>query len=595
MGVVYLAEGPFGTAAITAVRPELASDPDFRSRFNQAVQACLRVRGPFTVELLDADTLGEPPWLATRYIPAPNLEQLVERYGPLRPEVQLALALGLAHALGTLHAAGVVHGDLKAADVRCPPEGPKVIGFGFGVAGHGQRQHNTGPEADIYAWGCILGYAATGRRPGRPPAVDPAAVAPPLRWFLTSATAEDPAQRPTARELTDRLSATLSGAVGGAVPGTDQLPGIITGRLLAAGWTGDGNGSAAVGGGSRLSPYAAPGSPPPGFGPPGPGPFGLPPNRPAPRRRGKLIGAITVGTAAVIALVVAVALTLGGSGSSPTVQRSSPPLPGVASGSGTMALRDAATAAGRDFAKSFLTFDYRDADSYISSITDRTTGAFRADFTAKTGELRSTLAGSRSVATGTVLAAAPRDVTAGNAIVLVAEDQQLTNTSTPSPRTVRQQLRLTLRLVDGTWLTSDLIQVTGGSTPCDDSSLDLSQQQALSYSCRLTAQAFSFDYRRLDAQFAAIEPTLTGGFADQFRQTAAQIRPLATKQHAVTVATVSDAAVESGSDDTVSVLLYLDQAVSSDSLSAPSLDRSRVRVQMQRDSNTWLIAAVSVL
>src|SRR4051794_4267971 len=122
MGVVYLADGPNGRVAIKAVRPELAADPGFRTRFHQEVQACFRVRGPFTAELVDFDTLANPPWLATEYVSAPNLEDLVKQHGPLGHDAQLALALGLAQALTTLHAAGIVHRDLKPANVLCPPE-----------------------------------------------------------------------------------------------------------------------------------------------------------------------------------------------------------------------------------------------------------------------------------------------------------------------------------------------------------------------------------------------------------------------------------------------------------------------------------------
>jgi serine/threonine protein kinase len=84
MGKVYLAYTPGGRAvAVKVIRPELAEDPEFRQRFRQEVAAAGSVHGAFTAELVDADTDGPLPWLATRYIPGASLQQAVTGHGPL--------------------------------------------------------------------------------------------------------------------------------------------------------------------------------------------------------------------------------------------------------------------------------------------------------------------------------------------------------------------------------------------------------------------------------------------------------------------------------------------------------------------------------
>jgi len=70
MGVVYLAAAPGGgDVALKLIRPDLASDADFRSRFRREVDAGRRVGGLCTARYLDADTKADQPFLVTEYVP----------------------------------------------------------------------------------------------------------------------------------------------------------------------------------------------------------------------------------------------------------------------------------------------------------------------------------------------------------------------------------------------------------------------------------------------------------------------------------------------------------------------------------------------
>ncbi|WP_017546782.1 serine/threonine-protein kinase [Nocardiopsis prasina] len=193
MGTVYLARPWIGPpVAVKAVHPELADEPEFRSRFAREVDALSRVRSPFVPRFAGAAPHAEVPWLATAYVDGPTLKEQVERGGPLRGGPLTGLAAGMAAALADIHAAGVIHRDLKPSNVILSPDGPRVLDFGIagtldgaalpgGVMGTpgwiAPERFRGGPAtaaSDVFSWGQLTAYGATGRNPfgrGNPEAV----------------------------------------------------------------------------------------------------------------------------------------------------------------------------------------------------------------------------------------------------------------------------------------------------------------------------------------------------------------------------------------------------------------------------------------
>src|SRR5580765_4515065 len=85
MGVVHLGLDKNGRAvAIKVLRAHVAHDPVARARLAREVETLSRIADPGVAPFLDADIDGERPYLVTRYVPGPSLDEVVESEGPPR-------------------------------------------------------------------------------------------------------------------------------------------------------------------------------------------------------------------------------------------------------------------------------------------------------------------------------------------------------------------------------------------------------------------------------------------------------------------------------------------------------------------------------
>jgi hypothetical protein len=239
MGRVYLGRSTAGRlVAVKTIKIELADEEGFRARFAHEVAAARRVSGVFTAAVVAADPEADMPWLATAYVPAPSLSQLVAECGPLPVPAARWLAAGCAEALESIHSTGLVHRDLKPSNVLVSPDGPRVIDFG--VARAAERIQLTvtrgavgtpaymAPEqardtrqasvaSDMFSLGATLAFAATGHAPYQGETVMDVlvklATEPPdlsglpaeLDRIVTACLARSPRQRPTSAALLDQL------------------------------------------------------------------------------------------------------------------------------------------------------------------------------------------------------------------------------------------------------------------------------------------------------------------------------------------------------------------------------------------------------
>ncbi|WP_245928721.1 serine/threonine-protein kinase [Murinocardiopsis flavida] len=269
MGVVYAgADGQGRVVAVKVVHTEYASDVEFRARFAREVDLLGRVGGACAVPLLGADPGAARPWLATAYVVGATLGAYVRRNGPLEQTLQRGLAAGVAEALTRIHDAGIAHRDLKPSNIILSPDGPRVLDFGIaraidetaltrtgsvvGSPGWISPDHYKGAPAsfsdDVFAWGAMVAYSATGRPPfgrGNADAIGYRVLheQPDLHGFngeladlARAALSKDARQRPTAPQLlaaTASIGQRFAASVASAPEATHVLS-----RVLDDNWTG---------------------------------------------------------------------------------------------------------------------------------------------------------------------------------------------------------------------------------------------------------------------------------------------------------------------------------------------------------------------
>jgi serine/threonine-protein kinase len=250
------------TVAIKLLKPSLATDPAFRTRFRQEAQAAARMAHPTIVRVFDAgeetvrDSMGnevQAPFIVMEFVDGVLLRDIL-RNGPIEPAEAARIASGLLTALEYSHRAGVVHRDIKPGNVMITRAGQvKVMDFGIaraisdssatvaqttailGTASYFSPEQAKGEtvdaRTDLYSTGVVLFEMLAGRPPFRgdtavavayqhvseqpvkPSSINPK-VSPALDMVVLRALAKDRVQRyQSAAEFRDDLELAASGKV----------------------------------------------------------------------------------------------------------------------------------------------------------------------------------------------------------------------------------------------------------------------------------------------------------------------------------------------------------------------------------------------
>ena len=251
-GVVYLARGR-GARLVTVhtTRAGTTESGPVRSRLRAEVACIRRLPASCAAPVLYDGTDETPPYLISAHVDGPSLERVIDAKGPLPPAMVTALAADLARVIAAVHDAGVVHGNLTPANVVLTSDGLRVLDFGVArripVAGEPAEiaavadnpgwlapelltGGPAGPACDVFGWGCLVAYAATGHSPYAesrtgPAGLDTGTLDGSLRSLVDAAAAEEPGSRPPAADLATALEALPQ-------PGARPVPGTAVARLI---------------------------------------------------------------------------------------------------------------------------------------------------------------------------------------------------------------------------------------------------------------------------------------------------------------------------------------------------------------------------
>ena len=223
--------------------PTSRTTPTPASGSRREVDTLSRIRDARVASVIDADVMAPRPYIVTRYVPGPALDEVVEDHGPLAPADLLRLARGIAEAIRAIHACGVVHRDIKPGNVLIEDGDPVLIDFGIAHLQDDVR-HTVGglvmgtpgylsPElvegaaitdaTDWWGWAATITYAASGRPPFgrarmdavltrvRAGDVDLDGVDPRLVPLLRASLSPDPRLRPHADEVIAALELYAAG------------------------------------------------------------------------------------------------------------------------------------------------------------------------------------------------------------------------------------------------------------------------------------------------------------------------------------------------------------------------------------------------
>jgi Serine/threonine protein kinase len=174
------------TVAVKVLRPELAADRRFLSRFGREARTSARLSHPGIVAVHDIGEDGGRAFIVMEFVAGRTLGKIVHDVIESSNVSYSVIGAAVADALGHAHDRGVVHRDVSPGNVMLTPRGEvKVLDFGIARASRGSARssspsaHGTvayvAPEqargeaadqrADIYALGAVLYELLTGRAP----------------------------------------------------------------------------------------------------------------------------------------------------------------------------------------------------------------------------------------------------------------------------------------------------------------------------------------------------------------------------------------------------------------------------------------------
>lgn len=172
-----------------ALKENLASSPDAEKQFSKEATILANLNHPNLPRVIDHFTVpGQGQYLVMDFVEGEDLQQMLDRHGPLPEDKVLPWIAQICDALAYLHgqSQSIIHRDVKPANIKITPDGqPMLVDFGIAKLydptlrtalgaravtpgysppeqyGHGR----TDTRSDIYSLGATLYALLTGEEP----------------------------------------------------------------------------------------------------------------------------------------------------------------------------------------------------------------------------------------------------------------------------------------------------------------------------------------------------------------------------------------------------------------------------------------------
>ena len=163
MGAVYEAQhvDTGRRLAVKVIHRELINDA-ILTRFEREARAAGAIETQHIAEVIDAgkDAASGTPYLVMEYLEGEDLQHLLERLGPLPPDLALRIAAQACLGLAKAHEVSVVHRDIKPGNIFLArrEEGEIVVKIvDFGIAKIKAAQLGQGEGTGLTRTGTIVG------------------------------------------------------------------------------------------------------------------------------------------------------------------------------------------------------------------------------------------------------------------------------------------------------------------------------------------------------------------------------------------------------------------------------------------------------
>ena len=121
--------------ALKVMRPDLAKDESFVSRFRREARSAAKLSHPNVVAVYDQGEDDGNVFLTMELVNGLTLRHVMQAEGPLTPRAALDIIDPVLQALGAAHSAGLIHRDVKPENVILREDGTvKVADFGLARA-----------------------------------------------------------------------------------------------------------------------------------------------------------------------------------------------------------------------------------------------------------------------------------------------------------------------------------------------------------------------------------------------------------------------------------------------------------------------------